>query len=244
MTEDMVNHPPHYTSHPIFTGECWSYAQTLENGAEFSAFRYAFRYADKHNPVQDVEKALWYLDQIIDNFATLQPVNVRLDEGKAPWSIERAGAIQEAIGDISDSESFESASYADQLAAQACLEILLGLDPDRARTHLENLRRELTGEDEEVDETDEVQDFEGRITIRAKDAVDWTTSRAKAYMDAMDEVEQERVSASGGLIEDTVEEKNLRTINKELRESVTIPPREPENYTFAQKWRNVLRAIK
>ncbi|CAJ29720.1 gp37 [Corynebacterium phage BFK20] len=232
MTEDMVNHPPHYTSHPIFTGECWSYAQTLENGAEFSAFRYAFRYADKHNPVQDVEKALWYLDQIIDNFATLQPVNVRLDEGKAPWSIERAGAIQEAIGDISDSESFESASYADQVAAQACLEILLGLDPDRARTHLENLRRELTGEVDE-DETDAVQDFEGRIMSVAKDAVDWTTSRAK---DAMDAVERERVSASGGLIEG---------VNPYVqRESVTIPPRDPENPTFAQKWRNALRGLK
>lgn len=235
MTEDMVNHPPHYTSHPIFTGECWSYAQTLENGAEFSAFRYAFRYADKHNPVQDVEKALWYLDQIIDNFATLQPVNVRLDEGKAPWSIERAGAIQEAIGDISDSESFESASYADQLAAQACLEILLGLDPDRARTHLENLRRELTGEADE-DETDAVQDFEGRIESRAKGAVDWTTSRAKVYMDAMDAVERERVSASGGLIEE---------VNPYVqRESVIISPREPENPTFAQKWRNALRGLK
>lgn len=221
MTEDMVNHPPHYTSHPIFTGECWSYAQTLENGAEFSALRYAFRYADKHNPVQDVEKALWYLDQIIDNFATLQPVNVRLDEGKAPWSIERAGAIQEAIGDISDSESFESASYADQVAAQACLEILLGLDPDRARTHLENLRRELTGEADE-DETDAVQDFEGRIISVAKDA--------------MDAVERERVSASGGLIEG---------VNPYVqRESVTISPREPENPTFAQRWRNALRGIK
>lgn len=62
---DMVNHPAHYESHPVIKGECWDYAKYLSNGAEFSAFRYAWRYADKFNPLEDLNKAGWYLDRLI-----------------------------------------------------------------------------------------------------------------------------------------------------------------------------------
>lgn len=62
---DMVNHPAHYESHPVIKGECWDYAKHLCNGAEFSAFRYAWRYADKFNPLEDLNKAGWYLDRLI-----------------------------------------------------------------------------------------------------------------------------------------------------------------------------------
>lgn len=62
---DMVNHPAHYESHPVIKGECWDYAKHLCNGAEFSAFRYAWRYADKFNPLEDLNKAGWYIDRLI-----------------------------------------------------------------------------------------------------------------------------------------------------------------------------------
>ena len=62
---DMVNHPAHYETHPVINGECWDYAKHLCNGAEFSAFRYAWRYADKFNPLEDLNKAGWYLDRLI-----------------------------------------------------------------------------------------------------------------------------------------------------------------------------------
>lgn len=62
---DMVNHPAHYESHPVIKGECWDYAKYLSNGAEFSAFRYAWRYADKFNPLEDLNKAGWYLDRLV-----------------------------------------------------------------------------------------------------------------------------------------------------------------------------------
>lgn len=62
---DMVNHPAHYERHPVINGECWDYAKHLCNGAEFSAFKYAWRYADKLNPLEDLRKAGWYIDRLI-----------------------------------------------------------------------------------------------------------------------------------------------------------------------------------
>lgn len=54
---DMVNHPPHYTSHP-------SGIEAIEIGRHltadwFNAFKYVFR-ADHKNGKQDIDKACWY----------------------------------------------------------------------------------------------------------------------------------------------------------------------------------------
>jgi len=60
---DMVNHPPHYTVHPVFTGECHDYAKymTFDQG---NAFKYLWRCAGKGDMAENVRKALWYLDRI------------------------------------------------------------------------------------------------------------------------------------------------------------------------------------
>lgn len=70
---DMVNHPTHYESHPVINGECWDYAKHLCNGAEFSAFRHVWRYADTClNALEDLNKAGWYLDRLIAGDVTMK----------------------------------------------------------------------------------------------------------------------------------------------------------------------------
>lgn len=54
---DMVNHPPHYTSHASGV-ECIEIARHL-SGDWFNAFKYVFR-ADLKNGKQDIEKAAFY----------------------------------------------------------------------------------------------------------------------------------------------------------------------------------------
>ena len=62
---DMVNHPRHYTA--------MSTAITIEphdllRDFDFylgNCFKYLFRYKNKGNPKQDLEKALWYLEHFL-----------------------------------------------------------------------------------------------------------------------------------------------------------------------------------
>ncbi|NEK06045.1 dUTP diphosphatase, partial [Rhizobium leguminosarum] len=55
---DTVNHPAHYTLHPVFTGECHDYAKymTFDQG---NAFKYLWRCAAKGDMTENVRKALW-----------------------------------------------------------------------------------------------------------------------------------------------------------------------------------------
>lgn len=58
---DMVNHPPHYTSHP-------SGIETIEITENLSfclgnAFKYLARYRHKGTPVTDIKKAVFYLER-------------------------------------------------------------------------------------------------------------------------------------------------------------------------------------
>jgi hypothetical protein len=64
---DLVNHPPHYSS-GRFGVECIAFARYMTFPAG-NAFKYIWRHADKGNPVQDLEKALVYLDWARDDFA-------------------------------------------------------------------------------------------------------------------------------------------------------------------------------
>lgn len=57
---DMVNHPPHYKDHPIFSGECWTYAQWMVYG-QGAAFKYLWRSESKDTVVSNLDKAHWYI---------------------------------------------------------------------------------------------------------------------------------------------------------------------------------------
>lgn len=67
---DMVNHPSHYTSDkPI---ECFDWILLYLTEEETTGYlkgnilKYIWRYEAKYNPVEDLEKARWYLDKLIE----------------------------------------------------------------------------------------------------------------------------------------------------------------------------------
>lgn len=60
---DMVNRPPHYTVHPVFTGECHDYTKYMRFD-QGNAFKYLWQCAAKGDMAENVRKALWYLDRI------------------------------------------------------------------------------------------------------------------------------------------------------------------------------------
>lgn len=57
---DMVNHPPHYTGHKIFSRECIEYTRFL-NFTSGNAFKYLYRQGQKFNTQEDIDKAIWYI---------------------------------------------------------------------------------------------------------------------------------------------------------------------------------------
>lgn len=56
---NMVDHPPHYTSHPSGV-ECIEVAELLPFSLG-NAFKYLFRRNEKGDPRENLEKALWYV---------------------------------------------------------------------------------------------------------------------------------------------------------------------------------------
>lgn len=67
---DMVNSPAHYTQQSI---ECIDYIKQ-QTGVGFKAYclgnatKYLHRHAYKGNPVQDLEKAVWYINRLIEEY--------------------------------------------------------------------------------------------------------------------------------------------------------------------------------
>lgn len=67
---DMVNHPPHYKSGGI---EFIDYAQAKLTPEEFAGFckgnalKYISRAGKKGNAAEDLRKARWYLDRLLDD---------------------------------------------------------------------------------------------------------------------------------------------------------------------------------
>lgn len=59
--KDMVNNPPHYASHPVFTRECHYYSKymTFDQG---NAFKYLWRCESKGDMRENLDKAAWYIN--------------------------------------------------------------------------------------------------------------------------------------------------------------------------------------
>jgi hypothetical protein len=66
--QDMVNHPPHYTSGGIETidyMEAKSTAEEFRGHLRLTALKYLSRAGLKDDTLQDYEKAAWYLNKLI-----------------------------------------------------------------------------------------------------------------------------------------------------------------------------------
>jgi len=68
---DPVNRPTHYNNGRM---ECIDAIQAAtEEGYEFhlqgTIIKYIWRYRNKDNPVQDLMKARWYLDRLIEEYS-------------------------------------------------------------------------------------------------------------------------------------------------------------------------------
>lgn len=60
---DLVNHPPHYKNHPSGI-ECITVTEHM-NFNLGNAMKYIWRCDEKNTPIQDLEKAEWYLKREI-----------------------------------------------------------------------------------------------------------------------------------------------------------------------------------
>lgn len=57
---DMVNHPPHYAGHPS-GAECIEITSHM-GFCDGNAFKYVFRAGQKGDKLEDLRKAVWYLE--------------------------------------------------------------------------------------------------------------------------------------------------------------------------------------
>ena len=60
---DMVNRPPHYTGHPSGV-ECIEITEHM-NFCVGNAVKYLWRHGAKGDPIENLEKARWYIDREI-----------------------------------------------------------------------------------------------------------------------------------------------------------------------------------
>lgn len=66
---DMVNHPSHYAAGSIECIEAIEASMTKEAFCGYlkgNAQKYYWRYEKKINPVEDLKKARWYTDRLIE----------------------------------------------------------------------------------------------------------------------------------------------------------------------------------
>lgn len=61
---DMVNHPPHYTKHPSGV-ECIQITEHMSFNIG-NAVKYLWRADEKGVPIQDLKKAIWYINREIE----------------------------------------------------------------------------------------------------------------------------------------------------------------------------------
>jgi hypothetical protein len=61
---DVVNHPPHYTSHPSGI-ECIQVTEHMSFNLG-NAIKYLWRADEKGAPIQDLKKSIWYIQREIE----------------------------------------------------------------------------------------------------------------------------------------------------------------------------------
>lgn len=84
---DNVNHPTHYTSHPSGI-ECIDVTRHMGFNLG-NAFKYIWRADLKGNSVEDLEKAVWYLQ---DELSKRNPIKFKT-EGVKPPELYKGGQL-------------------------------------------------------------------------------------------------------------------------------------------------------
>jgi hypothetical protein len=73
---DLVNHPPHYTSHPSGV-KCIQITEHM-NFCLGNALKYIWRAGEKGSKIEDLKKAKWYLDREIMRIEKSNQVSERM----------------------------------------------------------------------------------------------------------------------------------------------------------------------
>ena len=75
VVRDTVNHPPHYNNGGM---ECIDYIKQVLTLEEFKGYchgnliKYQHRHEYKNSPIEDMEKAKWYLEKMIDTMKEIK----------------------------------------------------------------------------------------------------------------------------------------------------------------------------
>lgn len=125
MKEDLVNNPSHYNQSGIECIQAIEASLTKEHPfsgmLKGNVIKYLWRYIYKGNPLQDLRKARWYLDKLIEfeekiyaqklveeaaTQANLATVAKRFHEGKIPVGLSTVRSISEFTRQIQESEDY------------------------------------------------------------------------------------------------------------------------------------------
>jgi hypothetical protein len=91
---DNVNHPKHYTSHPSGV-ECIQVTEHMGFNLG-NAMKYLWRADEKGAPIEDLEKAVWYIQREISKRKRAMPSDARFHiekVGPDSWSVTVDGNI-------------------------------------------------------------------------------------------------------------------------------------------------------
>lgn len=125
-TDDPVNHPSHYTSHPSGI-ETYDLIRDLPFGPA-SAVKYVVRHRLKGNPAQDLKKALWNLQDAQKHGVTFA-VSAELHELVRRFiEKEEQGWVTVFMSRLYYSASHDPRGYK---AAIGAVETLLALEPSQ-----------------------------------------------------------------------------------------------------------------
>lgn len=116
MTEDVVNHPKHYTSSPAKCGNCGTQIECIDVVEHMgfvlgNAVKYIWRADLKNDAIEDLKKAAWYLNREIER-RTASPVEepkpsslvTTKDYEKAPLGTVVNGFGDNLFTKVSDSD--------------------------------------------------------------------------------------------------------------------------------------------
>lgn len=108
--KDMVNHPEHYETNGIECIDAIVASQGKDSAKEFcvcNAFKYIWRNKHKNNSVEDIKKAIWYLEKFVrlsDDKDYIR-VDTPKKERKSSWAdvthkdcVEACLALEDVLG--------------------------------------------------------------------------------------------------------------------------------------------------